>query len=262
MRIALFATCIVDALFPQAAQAAVEVLERLGHEIYLPEKQGCCGQMHVNTGYYEEALPLIKNHADAFSPVLKGEWDCIVCVSGSCTGSLRHQGAMVARYFNDEKLAETIEAINAKTYEFTEFLVDVEKKLDVGAYFPHKVTYHATCHSHRITKLGERPTDLLKNVEGIEFVELPDKSECCGFGGTFSMKNSETSGAMLDEKIQNIMSTGAEVLVTADYSCLMNIGGGLSRKQLPVHCMHIAEVLACTKEKQFVTDEQLKKCGV
>lgn len=262
MRIALFITCIVDALFPQAAIASVKVLERMGHEVIVPPKQGCCGQMHVNTGYYPEALPLIRNHVECFEPVLRGEWDYIVVCSGSCTGSLRHQGAMVARHFGEEELAQKVELINAKTFEFCEFIVDVLKTHDVGAYFPHRVTYHAACHSHRIAKLGSRPTDLLKAVDGIDFIELPDATECCGFGGTFSMKNADTSNAMVSEKVKNIMSTGAEVVCTPDYSCLMNIGGKLSREHLPVHCMHIAEILASTRDEQFLTEEQLRKSGV
>ncbi len=261
MKVALFVTCLVDAMFPQAGQASVELLERLGIEVDFPEKQGCCGQMHINTGFYPEAIPLLENHVKTFEPVLTGEWDYIVCPSGSCSGSLSHQGVPVARELGYNDLADKLERINEKTFEITTFLVDVLKKEDVGAYFPYKVTYHPSCHSHRVSHIGGRPYKLLKAVEGIEYCELPKKEECCGFGGTFSMKNSDVSGEMLRAKLHNIRESGAEVVCTPDYSCLMNITGGVTREELPVRCMHIVEILACTKEKPFVMDQAFTKLG-
>lgn len=251
MRIALFATCIADAMFPQAPQATVEILERLGHEVVFPEGQVCCGQMHANTGYFKDAAKIVKNHVETFEPVLDGEWDAIVVPSGSCTGATRHEQKLVADHVGDHALGERAQAIAAHTYDLTELLVDVLGVTDVGAYFPHRVTYHPTCHSMRITKVADRPYRLLEAVEGIDLVELPDAKICCGFGGTFSMKNHETSTAMLADKVANVMSTQAEILVTGDYSCLMHIGGGLSRLNSGVRVTHIAEILASTKDKPF-----------
>ena len=262
MRVALFATCIGDVMFPQAPQATTHLLERLGIEVAFPEKQACCGQMHVNTGYYPEALPIIKNHVEAFSPVLDGEWDAIVVPSASCVGSARHQQAMVARSLGDEALAKKAEGIAAKTYELTEFLCDILGTDDVGAYFPHTVTYHPTCHSLRIAKIGDRPYRLLQNVGGATYVPLPEEKSCCGFGGTFSMKNSAVSSAMLADKMANVMSTKAEILVAADYSCLMHIAGGLSKMRSGVRSMHIAEVLAGTQDQPWAAPDTTTKVGV
>ena len=219
MRIALFATCLADTMFPQAAQATVAILERLGHEVVLPEGQTCCGQMHANTGYFTQAAAIVRNHVRTFEPVLDGEWDAIVVPSGSCTGAARHEQRLVAAH--------------------------------VGAHFPHTVTYHPTCHSMRVAHLGDRPYRLLRAVEGLTLLDLPDALVCCGFGGTFSIKNSDTSTAMVADKAANVMSTGAEVLCTGDYSCLMNIGGALSRVNSGVRIMHIAEILASTEDAPF-----------
>ncbi len=261
MRIALFATCIADVLFPQAPQATVHLLERLGHEVVFPEAQGCCGQMHINTGYYPEAMPLIRNHVRTFTPVLDGQWDAIVVPSGSCTGSLRHQGELVAKEQGDAKLASYAKAIAAKTYDLPELLVNVLGLEDVGAYFPHRVTYHTTCHSLRMARVGDTPIRLLEHVEGIDYVPLPHADSCCGFGGTFSLKNPETSASMLSDKMAHIVSTGAEIVVAGDYSCLMNIGGGLSRIRSGVRSMHLAEVLAGTKEEPWVAPATTTKVG-
>ena len=248
MRIALAATCIADAMFPQAPRATVQLLERLGHEVYFPEQQTCCGQMHVNTGYFDEAVPVIRNHVEAFAPVLDGEWDAIVVPSGSCTGSIRHQQAMVCRRAGQERLGAAAEALAAKTYELSELLVDVLGVTDVGAHFPHRVTYHPTCHSLRMIRVGDKPLRLLRAVAGIDLVELPGAESCCGFGGTFAIKNSETSTAMLGDKMANVKATGAEVLTAGDYSCLMHIGGGLSKLRTGVRTMHLAEILASTQD--------------
>jgi L-lactate dehydrogenase complex protein LldE len=242
MKIALFATCLADTLFPEAAKATVRLLERLGHEVRFPGAQTCCGQMHVNTGYQRDALPLVRGYVDTFAP-----YDVVVAPSGSCVGSIRHQHAMVARNFDDEALAVRAEAIAARTYELSELLVDVLNVDDVGAYFPHRVTYHPTCHSLRMLRVGEKPLRLLRNVRGIDLVELPDADQCCGFGGTFAVKNADTSTAMLADKMRNVLGTHAEVCTAGDSSCLMHIGGGLSRLKTGVRTLHLAQILAATE---------------
>ena len=254
MRFALFATCIGDSLFPQAPQATVTILERLGHEVVFPDKQVCCGQMHANTGYFAEAGSIIANHVRTFAPVLDGEWDAIVVPSGSCTGATRHEQSMVLEHIGEDTLAMQARQIAKHTYDLSELLVDVLGVTDVGAYFPHRVVYHPTCHSLRITKVGDRPYQLLRAVQGIDLVDLPDAEVCCGFGGTFAMKNHETSAAMLANKMTNVLSTQAEVLCTGDYSCLMHIGGGLSRLNSGVRMMHLAEILASTQDEPFVSN--------
>jgi len=241
MRIALFATCLVDTLFPDVGRATVTVLERLGHQVEFPLEQTCCGQMHVNTGYQAEALPLVRRYVDVFEP-----YEAIVIPSGSCTGSVRHQHAMIARKFGDEALAVRAEAVAAKTYELSELLLDVLGVEDVGATFPHRVTYHPTCHSLRMIGVGDKPLRLLRQVRGIDLVELPAADVCCGFGGTFAVKNADVSTAMLADKMTNVLSTGAEICTAGDSSCLMHIGGGLSRLSTGVRTVHLAEVLAST----------------
>ncbi|MCX2711734.1 (Fe-S)-binding protein [Mycolicibacterium sp. J2] len=241
MRIALFATCLADALFPQAAIATVAVLERLGHEVVFPSGQTCCGQMHINTGYLEEATAVVRHHVDVFETA---GCDAVVAPSGSCVGSVRHQHAMVARRAGDERLAARAEAVAGRTFELSEFLVDVLGVDDVGAYYPHRVTYHPTCHSLRMLRVGDKPLRLLRNVRGLTLVELPAADSCCGFGGTFALKNADTSTAMLADKMTNILDTGAEVCSAGDSSCLMHIGGGLSRLRAGVRTVHLAEILA------------------
>ncbi len=241
MRIAVFATCLADALFPDAAIATVRLLERLGHEVVFPPRQTCCGQMHVNTGYQREALGLVRNHVEVFSDA---GCDVVVAPSGSCVGSVRHQHAMVARRAGDEALAVRAEAVAARTYELSELLIDVLGVRDVGANYPHTVTYHPTCHSLRMLRVGDRPLELLRHVRGLTLVELPMADTCCGFGGTFALKNADTSAAMLADKMAAVTSTGAQVCTTGDASCLMHIGGGLSRIGSPVRTVHLAEILA------------------
>lgn len=240
-RVALFVTCLADTLFPHVGQATVTLLERLGCEVSFPAAQTCCGQAHTNTGYLAEALPLVRGFVETFE-----DHDLIVAPSGSCVGSVRHQHAMVARTAGDEQLARRAEAIAARTYELSELLVDVLGITDVGAHFPHRVTYHPTCHSLRMLRVGDRPTRLLSEVAGLELVPLAGDDECCGFGGTFAVKNADTSTAMLADKMTAVLSSGAEVLIASDSSCLMHIGGGLSRLRSGVRTLHLAEVLAAT----------------
>ncbi|MBX7446440.1 (Fe-S)-binding protein [Mycolicibacterium sp. 3033] len=244
MRIALFVTCLADALFPQAAIATVELLERLGHDVLFPPGQTCCGQMHVNTGYLAEATALVRRHVEEFD---NAGYDAVVAPSGSCVGSVRHQHAMVARRAGDSGLAERAAALAARTWELSEFLVDVLGVDDVGAYYPHRVTYHPTCHSLRLLRVGDKPLRLLRNVRGLTLVELPDAESCCGFGGTFALKNADTSTAMLADKMAHVMATGAEVCSAGDSSCLMHIGGGLSRIRSGARTVHLAEILAATE---------------
>ncbi len=242
MRVALFVTCLADTLFPQAGRACVELLERLGYRVEFPAAQTCCGQMHVNTGYQRQSLPLIRHFVETFSG-----YEAVVVPSGSCAGSVRHQHAMVARRFGDEDLARRAEAVAATTFELSEFLTDVLGLEDVGAYYPHRVTYHPTCHSLRMLRVGDRPLRLLRQVAGLELVELPDAESCCGFGGTFAIKNADVSTAMLADKMRNVLATGAEACVASDSSCLMHIGGGLSRLNTGTKTVHLAEILASTR---------------
>ncbi|WBB89859.1 (Fe-S)-binding protein [Verrucosispora sp. WMMC514] len=243
MRIALFVTCLADTLFPAAAKATVRLLERLGHEVVFPDGQTCCGQMHVNTGYQEQAVPLVRRHVRTFDP-----YDVIVAPSGSCVGSVRHQHATVARRSGDERLASRAESVAGRTYELSELLVDVLGVTDVGAFFPHRVTYHPTCHSLRMLRVADRPVRLLRAVRGLDLVELPAAEQCCGFGGTFAVKNADTSTAMLADKMRHVLATGAEVCTAGDSSCLMHIGGGLSRAGAGVRTVHLAEILASTEQ--------------
>jgi L-lactate dehydrogenase complex protein LldE len=245
VKVALFVTCLVDGVTPQVARATVRVLERLGVTVEMPLGQTCCGQMHVNTGYPREAVPLIRNHVRTF-----GEYEAIVVPSGSCTASVRYQHADVARQAGDGALAGDAAAVAARTWELSEFLTDVLGVTDVGAYFPHRVTYHPTCHSLRLLRVGERPLRLLRAVGGIDLVELPGAEQCCGFGGTFAVKNPAVSGAMLADKIAAVRQTGAAFAAAADASCLLHIGGGLSRLRTGIGTRHLAEILAATRADQ------------
>ena len=241
-RVALFVTCLVDTLFPEVGRACVAVLERLGCEVAFPAAQTCCGQAHVNTGYQRESLPLVRGFVEAFEG-----FDAVVAPSGSCVGSVRHQHALIARRFGDDDLARRAEAVAARTFELSEFLVDELDVTDVGAAYPHTVTYHPTCHSLRLLGVGDKPLALLRAVRGLELVEFPKAEECCGFGGTFAVKNADTSTAMLADKMASVLTTGAEVCAASDSSCLMHIGGGLSRLQAGVRTVHLAEILASTE---------------
>ncbi len=241
MRIALFVTCFNDTLFPGAPRAVVEVLERLGHEVSFPEEQTCCGQMHGNSGYQDEALGLVRRFVRVF-----GDAEVIVSPSASCVGMVRDQYAVLAGRAGDHGLRREVEALAPRVHELSELLVDVLGAEDVGAVFPHRVTYHPTCHSVRVLGVGDRPVRLLRAVRDLELVELPDALECCGFGGTFAVKNADTSMAMLSDKLRHVLGTRAEVCVATDTSCLMHIGGALRRQRAGVRTMHLAEILAAT----------------
>ncbi len=237
MRVALMVTCINDALCPATGKAAVTVLRRLGVEVEFPPDQACCAQPMVNTGYLDEAVPVVRACVSAFSA-----YDAIVTPSGSCAGSVRHQHRLVARRAGDPRLSTLAD----RTYELSEFLVDVLGVTDVGASFPHTVAYHPTCHSLRMLGVGDRPLRLLREVRGLRLVDLPAAEECCGFGGTFAVKNPDTSVAMGSDKARHAAQSGAEVLVAGDNSCLLHIGGLLSRQRQRIRVSHLAEVLAST----------------
>ena len=239
MRVALMVTCLNDALFPDVGKATVRLLRRLGVDVAFPDGQTCCGQPMVNTGYVDEAVPAVRAFVDAFHG-----FDHVVTPSGSCAGSARHQHALVARRTGDAGLATAVAEVSPRVLELSEFLVDVLGVTDVGASFPHTVTYHPTCHSLRMLGVGDRPVSLLREVRGIRLVDLPDAQSCCGFGGTFAVKNPDTSIAMGSDKARHVVDSGAEVLVAGDSSCLMHIGGLLSRQRSGVRVMHLAEVLA------------------
>jgi L-lactate dehydrogenase complex protein LldE len=243
MQVALFLTCFNDTLFPQTGQATVQLLERLGHTVHFPEDQTCCGQMHFNTGYQREALPLIRRFVQIF-----GQSEIIVAPSASCVGMVREIYPLAAEWFGDQSLLTDVLALAPRVYELSEFLVYHLGLEDVGAYYPHRATYHPTCHSLRFLHVGDAPLRLLRAVRGLDLVELPGAEECCGFGGTFAVKNADTSLAMLTDKMRHVLDTHAEVCIAADNSCLMQIGGGLHRQRAGVRTMHLAEILASTEE--------------
>lgn len=245
MRVALFITCFNDLLFPEVGRATVGLLRRLGQQVAFPTGQTCCGQMHFNTGYRDEAVPLVRRFADAFAG-----FDAVVTPSASCGAMVRHHHETVARHAADRGLDPTltaaVEAVAPRVYELSEFLVDILGVTDVGARFPHAVAFHPTCHSLRLLRVGDRPQRLLAAVAGLRLVELEHAEECCGFGGTFAVKNSDTSVAMGRDKIDEVLSSGAEVLTAGDTSCLMHLGGLLSRRRAGLRVMHMAEILAST----------------
>ena len=245
MRVALFITCYNDLLYPEVGRATVRLLRRLGHEVEFPAEQTCCGQMHFNTGYQDACIPLVERFAAAFAG-----YDAVVTPSGSCAAMVRRHHPVVADLATERgggtALAERVAAVAPHVLELSEFLVDVLGITDVGARFPHTVAFHPTCHSTRLLGVGDRPTRLLAAVDGLTLVDLPRSEACCGFGGTFSVKNEDTSVAMGLDKVDDVLATGAEVLTAGDTSCLMHIGGLLSRRRSGVRVMHLAEILAST----------------
>jgi L-lactate dehydrogenase complex protein LldE len=236
--VALLLACFNDTLFPQVGRTTVELLERLGCTVSFPAEQTCCGQMHGNSGFRDEALGL----AARLLWVFRDE-QAIVCPSASCVGWVREVAPALAREAGDAELAEQLDQLAVRTFELTEFLCDELGVEDVGASFPHRVAYHPTCHSQRGLRLGDRPRRLLGAVRGLELLEIPSE-DCCGFGGTFAVKNADVSAAMLEDKLRDIEATGAEVCAAVDSSCLMQISGGLRRQRSGVRTLHVAEILA------------------
>ncbi len=243
MKVALFVTCVNDTMFPETGKAIVRLLRRLGHDVDFPAAQTCCGQMHFNTGYQRECVPLVRRFTEAFEG-----YDAVVTPSGSCAAMVREYHGRVAEVAGESRLAAAVRR-TPPVYELSEFLVDVLGVVDVGAYFPHRVTYHPTCHTLRMLKAARQPLALLRAVRGIDLVELPSATECCGFGGTFALKNADTSVAMCADKVRHVLDTGAEVLCATDNSCLMHIGGALTRLRTGVRTLHLAEILASTEDE-------------
>ena len=239
MLISLFITCYNDTLFPETGKAVVTVLERLGHQVEFREAQTCCGQMHFNTGYPADALTLMRRMLEVF----RGSG--LICVpSASCVAMMRDHYPKLAASAGDARLEAEVEDFLGRVFEFSELLVDKLGVTDVGASFPHTVTLHTSCHSLRSLHLTDQPARLLAAVRGLHFVALPHNDECCGFGGTFAVKNADVSTAMGNDKVANIAATNADVCVAGDNSCLMQIDGLLRRRDAPVRCMHLAEILA------------------
>jgi len=251
MQISIFITCFNDTLFPETGKAMVRLLERLGHTVDFPMEQTCCGQMHYNTGYQEETIPLVRRFVDVFDHA-----EAIVAPSASCVGMVKEFYPKVADLTGEDKLIQKVDEIIPRVYELSQFLVDKLGVEDVGAYYPHRVTYHPTCHSLRMLKVGDAPLKLLRNVKGIDLVELPAAEECCGFGGTFAIKNADTSMAMLGDKIRHIKDTEAEVCAAGDNSCLMHIGGALKRQRGGGETVHLAEILASTEDENGEMDHE------
>jgi L-lactate dehydrogenase complex protein LldE len=239
VRVALFITCVGDTILPQIGRATVEILERLGHEVAFPEEQTCCGQLHANSGYADEATALARRFARVF-----GGYEAVVAPSSSCVGMVRTVYPELAREARDDDLLRRLDELVPRVFELSELLVHRLEVTELGARFPGRVTYHPTCHSLRVARLGDAPVRLLAEVAGLELLALPDAEECCGFGGTFAIKNAETSSAILRDKCRAIVSTGAEVCTAVDPSCLLQIGGLLGRERTGVRAVHLAEILA------------------
>ena len=241
MRIGLFVTCLTDTLFPDTGKAVVTLLERLGHRVEFPMAQSCCGQMHFNTGYRAAAAPMVRGFAAAFDG-----YEAIVTPSASCAAMVREYHPVLAE--GDPALARDVAALTPRVHDLATFLTGVLGVTEVGAYFPHRVTYHPTCHSLRMLRVGDAPLRLLRAVRGLDLADLPEAETCCGFGGTFAVKNPDVSAAICADKVAAVRQTGAEVLCAADNSCLMHIGGALDRQRSGVAVMHLAEILARTED--------------
>lgn len=242
MRASLFITCYNDTLFPETGRAVVTLLERLGVELDFKPRQTCCGQMHSNSGFRGEAFSQAKRFIRLYQDA-----EQVVIPSSSCVSTIREQYPTLIRELGNEDLRREYETLIPRVYELSEFLVDKLGVEDVGAYFPHRVTYHASCHSLRGIHLGDRPLRLLRKVRGIDLVELPNIDRCCGFGGTFAVKNSAVSAAMLTAKLQDLVSTKAEFCTAVDNSCLMHQGGAMHREYIGMKTIHFAEILASTE---------------
>ncbi|WP_100406597.1 (Fe-S)-binding protein [Bacillus solitudinis] len=235
MNVSLFITCLADVFYPGVGKDVVEVLEREGCKVDFPAQQTCCGQPAYNSGYHRESRDVAKSMIRAFE-----ESKYVVAPSGSCAAMIREYPHL---FDEDKEWKAKAQALAEKTYEFTQFLVDVLKVEDVGAKLPIKATYHTSCHMTRLLGVKDAPMKLLNNVEGLEFTSLPNKEICCGFGGTFSVKMVPISEQMVNEKITHIEETNSDVLIGADCGCLMNIGGRIDRQGKPIKVMHIAQVL-------------------
>ena len=237
-RVSLFVTCIVDQVFPQVGIAIVQILERLGYQVHFPGAQTCCGQPAFNSGYTEEARKIARHFLEIFR-----DSEYIIVPSGSCTSMISHHFADI--FEHDPKLLAEAHALEPRVWEFSRFLLDVAGVEDVGARFNGVVTYHDSCHALRELHIKNGPRRLLSKVRGLTLAEMQAAEECCGFGGTFSIKFPEVSGAMARTKIDSIQKTGASTVVSIDSSCLMQLQGVIDRAGLPIRTLHLAEVLAC-----------------
>lgn len=235
MKVSLFITCLSDTIYPRVGEAMVRILARYGIELHFPTVQTCCGQPAFNSGYWKEARESARTILDAFE-----DSDFVISPSGSCTGMIHHYPKL---FEIDSLMHERAVKLQRKSYEFTQFLVQVLGVKDIGAVFPHKVTYHPSCHGSRLLGIKEEPMELMRHVQGLELVPLPFAEDCCGFGGTFAVKMADISGAMVTEKVDHVLETEAEVLVGLDLACLMNIAGNLRYRNQPVKVMHLAELL-------------------
>ena len=230
VRVALFVTCLADTLYPSVGRATVALLERLGVEVAFPRAQTCCGQLHLNAGYPDVARALAARFVEVFAG-----FDAVVAPSGSCVAHVRSH--VLEHAADPDGVAE-------RTFELSELVVDRLGVTDVGSGYAGSITYHPTCHSLRGLRVGDRPESLLRAVPGVELRPLPDATECCGFGGTFAVRNADVSGAMLADKLRCLGETGADAVCACDASCLLHIRGGLERHRSPVRAVHLAEVLA------------------
>jgi L-lactate dehydrogenase complex protein LldE len=237
MRAALFVTCLVDQLFPRAGEAAAAVLRRCGVAVEFPPGQTCCGQVAFNDGFWDEARPLARRHIEVFDHA-----DVVVAPSGSCVAMVREFYPMLLR--DEPGWAARARDVGQRTFELSEFLVDVLHTEDAGARFPHRVAYHPACHGLRALGLRDQPLRLLRRVRDLDLRPLRGAEECCGFGGMFAVKFSALSSAMLETKLRAIEDSGAEVVTATDVSCLMQLGGGLSRAGSRIRALHLAEILA------------------
>ncbi|KAB8138518.1 (Fe-S)-binding protein [Gracilibacillus oryzae] len=235
MKVSFFITCLGDIFYANAGKAAVELLERLGCEVEFPDAQTCCGQPAYNSGYHKETLEAAKHMIEVFE-----QSEYVVGISGSCVYMLHEYVHLFKDGSNWQKRAI---ALKEKTYEFSQFIVEILGIEDVGASYQAVATYHTSCHMTRLLGVKEAPFKLLENVKGLKMVDLPYRHDCCGFGGTFSVKMANISEQMVDEKISHIEETEANLLLGADGSCLMNIGGRITRQGKPVEVKHIAEIL-------------------
>lgn len=235
MKVSMFVTCLSDAVFPRVGEAMVRLLARYGVKLDFPPSQTCCGQPAYNSGYWEEARTSAKTLLQAFD-----DSDFVISPSGSCTHMIHHYPKL---FENDPVWLPKAVALQEKSYEFAQFLVQVLEVTDVGAVFPHKVTYHPSCHGSRLLGVKDEPIALMEHVRGLELVPLPFAEDCCGFGGTFAVKMADISGAMVTEKVDHVKETDAEVLVGLDMACLMNIGGNLRHRGEKIRVMHLAELL-------------------
>jgi len=241
VRCTLLVGCLVDTLYPAVGRATVRLLERLGHTVDFPPEQTCCGQIHANTGYREPALVLARRVVRTFEGA-----ESVVTPAASCAAMVRHGIPQIAAAAGDDQLARGAAELAPRVYELSQFLTDVLGLTDVGAAYPHRVTYHPTCHAVRTLGVTDQPLRLLGSVRGLQLCPLDDAATCCGFGGTFAVKNPDVSQAMLSDKVAAVLASRAEVVCAVDSSCLMHIGGGLARGRTGVRTAHLAEVLAAS----------------